>query len=408
MINIKHNKLILISLLLIIALLFMQGCKKEEIIAEETLPVVNDITFTTYNQFALELLKNSRQAEENIIISPISIGITLTMLRMGAKNATAEGIDNTLGMTYPDFDAATAQCAEIVDRLNELKGLWYETGSGLFIDEGPSIKESYAVSIENNFDILIKFMNFNSDRAEIEINDWGDEATSGRVTELVRIDELPEDLLTLLINVNALDSIWEMEFDPDNTRLMPFGISESKGVAAPTMRGKMNMKLYEDEDVTAGFLPMDGGQTLFAIIMPPEDVPLEIFLDTLSADDIELWRLIAADVNHFINMPKIDWYQVKSFKEPLSKMGAGDMFDKSLADFSNMGDGFYLGDIWQTTIVRAIENGAKPSDITAIDLTRARGNGEYFFSVNRPFLFAAIDNQTGGILMIGTMANPLR
>jgi serine protease inhibitor len=27
--------------------------------------------------------------------------------------------------------------------------------------------------------------------------------------------------------------------------------------------------------------------------------------------------------------------------------------------------------------------------------------------VDRPFLFAAIDNDTGGILMIGTMTNPL-
>ena len=64
--------------------------------------------------------------------------------------------------------------------------------------------------------------------------------------------------------------------------------------------------------------------------------------------------------------------------------------------------------MWQTTVFRAIETGTEPSNITAIDLTRAQGQGEYFFSVNRPFLFAAIDNQTGGILMVGTLTNPLK
>jgi serpin B len=84
------------------------------------------------------------------------------------------------------------------------------------------------------------------------------------------------------------------------------------------------------------------------------------------------------------------------------------MFDPKKADFSNLGNEFYLGDMWQTTVFRALETGTAESNITAIDLTRAKGNEEYFFSVDRPFLFAAIDNQTGGILMIGTMTNPLK
>ena len=49
---------------------------------------------------------------------------------------------------------------------------------------------------------------------------------------------------------------------------------------------------------------------------------------------------------------------------------------------------------------------AEPN-VTAIDLTRAKGQGEEFFSINRPFLFAVIENETGGILMTGTMTNPL-
>ena len=401
---------IILALLMITALILLPGCAKEEepVPEEELLPIVNDISFTTYNQFALELLKSTRKDEENLILSPISVGITLTMLRMGAEGDTAKGIDEVLGMTIDDYNMVITQCAQIVDRLKALSGVRYDTGIGLYLDEGPSVRESYAVMAEDNFDMDIEFMNFDDPKAEIDINDWADIATSGRVEKLVRTDGMPQDILTLLININALDCVWEMGFDPTNTRPLPFNMDDGKGVSVPMMRGKLTMNFYEDENVTAGFLPMSGRETTLAILMPPEDVTLDEFINNMQAENIELWRYISVEAENYINIPKIDRKNIISFKTILSEMGAGDMFDPKKADFSNLGNEFYLGDMWQTTVFRALETGTAESNITAIDLTRAKGNEEYFFSVDRPFLFAAIDNQTGGILMIGTMTNPLK
>ena len=65
----------LLALLLVTALILMPGCaKKEEPEPEDLLPVVNEITFETYNQFALDLLKAYRKEDENMILSPISVG----------------------------------------------------------------------------------------------------------------------------------------------------------------------------------------------------------------------------------------------------------------------------------------------------------------------------------------------
>lgn len=407
----KPKKLMntILALLIITALILTSGCgkKEEEILPEDMLPVVNDITFTTYNQFALDLLKSTREENQNIILSPISIGVTMTMLRMGAAGDTALHIDEVLGMTIDDYDLVVSQCAQIVSRLNDLSGVWYENGVGLYIDEGPSLKESYAVMAEQNFALDIEFMNFDDDRAEIDMNDWADIKTSGRVEKIVKVDGLPEDLLTLLINISAIDCKWEMEFDSTNNRPLPFNMYDGKGVAVPMMRGKLAMNFYEDENVTAAFIPMDGRETSLAIMLPPEGDMLSEFIETLTAEDIELWRYISVEAENFVNIPKIDWQQILSFKPTLTNMGVGDIFDPELANFSDLGNNFYLGDMWQTTIFRAVEGGAVESNITAIDLTRAQGQGEYFFSVDRPFLFAVIDEQTGGILMIGTMTNPL-
>jgi serine protease inhibitor len=153
----RNNKKlnIIVAILLIIALLFTQGCKKKEVVAPEpTLPVAETITYTTYNQFALDLLRNSRNSKENIMISPIAIGIIMTLLRMGAEGETGKSIENVLGMTIPDFNLATTQSAEVVKYINELKG--FDTGSAMFIDEGPTVREDYAVNVEDNFNMQFK------------------------------------------------------------------------------------------------------------------------------------------------------------------------------------------------------------------------------------------------------------
>ncbi len=400
---------ILLALLTVTALILMSGCAKEQetVPEEEMLPVVNEINMTTYNNFALDLLKSTRQADENIIISPILIGTTMTMLRMGATGTTAEQIDELLGMTINDYELVSDQCSQIVSRLDTLAGIRYETGMGLYLDEGPAIREEYAVMAEENFSLDIEFLNFSNEKTVVNINDWADIETTGLVETIITQSEINEDLLALLINVNGLDCEWEVSFDPTNTRPLPFAMYDGRSVAVPMMRGKLAMNFYEDENVTAAFIPLSGREVSLAILLPSQDQRLDEFIDALKAEDIELWRYISYEAEKYINIPQIDWQQKLSFKKVLTNMGAGSIFDEETAEFTDLGSDFYLTDMWQTTIITAVEDGEAEPNVTAIDLTRARGQGEEFFSIDRPFLFAVIENQTGGILMTGTMTNPL-
>ena len=64
-------------------------------------------------------------------------------------------------------------------------------------------------------------------------------------------------------------------------------MDDGKGVSVPMMRGKLAMNFYEDENVTAAFLPMSGRETSLAILLPPEDASsLEEFINKLTAEDI--------------------------------------------------------------------------------------------------------------------------
>ena len=245
---------ILLALFMITALILMSGCnnQQQEAEEEEMLPVVNEITLTTYNDFALNLLKNTRQADENIIISPILIGTTMTMLRMGANGNTAQQIDELMGMTITDYALVASQCAQIVSRLDTMAGIRYETGMGLYLDEGPAIREEYAVMAEENFGLDIEFLNFSGKKTVVDINDWADIETTGLVETIITQNEINDEMLALLINVNGLDCEWEVSFDPTNTRPLPFAMYDGRNVAVPMMRGRLSMNYYEDENVTCG------------------------------------------------------------------------------------------------------------------------------------------------------------
>ena len=107
----------------------------------------------------------------------------------------------------------------------------------------------------------------------------------------------------------------------------------------------------------AAFIPLSGREVSLAIILPSEDQRLDEFIDGLTAEDIELWRYISVESERYLNIPKIDWQQKLRFKSTLSNMGAGSIFDEETADFTDLGSEFYLTDMWQTTIITAVEDG---------------------------------------------------
>ena len=107
---------------MITALILLPGCAKEEepVPEEDLLPVVNEISFDHIQSICLGAFENIREkTEENLILSPVSVGITLTMLQDGSVKATQpKEIDEVMGMTIDDYNMVIDRkmCRQIVDR----------------------------------------------------------------------------------------------------------------------------------------------------------------------------------------------------------------------------------------------------------------------------------------------------
>ena len=333
-------------------------------VTPEPVPYVETISLNTFNDFAISLLKNVRNnssqtsddknltssASGNVVISPINAGVALTMFSIGALGDTKEGIQQALNLDLGDPALLTSSAKELMDSLENQQGAQFANGYTLYINEGPTVREDFAVRMEDYFKLSLNFTNFDESRLEIHLNDWASNLTnnSAPITTIFSENSLPHDTSTFMLSVSSVDCRWDVEFNLANTRTLPFTTDSGQALAVPTMRGKMTIGYYEGDDVTLGLFPLSGGQITLAIFIPPDDDTLEKFLTDFTGDDITKWRLLAYEKEKWIYLPKINFSRpnVLELSNVLGSMGASDMFNKEMADFTNLGSNFYIDDFY--------------------------------------------------------------
>lgn len=91
-------------------------------------------------------------------------------------------------------------------------------------------------------------------------------------------------------------------------------------------------------------------------------------------------------------------------------MGMSSAFDGGNADFSKIRNerDLFISRVLHKTYVKVDEEGTEAAAVTAIEMgTTSVGPGsEIYMKVNRPFIFAVREKNSGTISFIGKIANP--
>lgn len=345
--------------------------------------------------FALSFFRNVNAMagpDENIVVSPYSAGMLLSMLEAGAEGETRVELDNALnGASFGKED-------------NESDGdVVVESTNSVWISDDFSVRNRYVSLLENHYDAFITTQNF-SDPATVQaINNWCSEHTSGKITKI--IDRIGPDMVMILVNALYFNAPWASAFDEDATAEGIFhGRNGDASVPMMSRRAMYNYAEYQGARMIE--VPYEGGRYAMYLVLPPSGMPLDAILPYIGEDQYKAAMSLLKPMEVSLRMPKFKQETSLTLNQTLEKMGVRTAFT-SAADFkgiSVMGP-LKLDVVKQKCYIDVSEKGTEAAAVTSGQIRMTSLRPVVAMNVDRPFLFIIADVEDKDILFAGKIVN---
>lgn len=398
---------------------------------------------TAQNRLAYRLLQQLEKeptAEDNIVVSPASVAMALSLLELGADDKLRAAIAQALG-----FEAAGARAAQPVaaagkkppakpaakpapqaaapsapvasaggkpsddlkgllqiivdlDREKDLKGVLTLANSIVF--DPAAAPTDLAVRGLRETGAKVAVDKLASPETIRGINDWVSEKTNGLIPTIIELPPLNPGLIAL--NALYFKDKWKYPFDVSATKRGQFkGINGELDVPMMNMARHLH-RVRADERFVGVELPYMHER--FAIVlMTTKDKParageFDKVVDWLGGDGF-------APAQVEFSMPRFALNGQAELLRPLDAMGlkAGRASPSALRGFSAVPQN--ISQITQKTYIRVDEAGTEAAAVTAVLTARSAARPEKIV-IDKPFLFALRDRASGLILMAGYVGSP--
>jgi len=352
--------------------------------------------------FSIELFKKSVEKGKNTLISPVSVLLALAMTANGADNGTLKQMQTVLGKDIP------------IDELNEY--LYYYVKK---LPNGDKAKLNIANSIWFRNDLTVEkdFLQKNADyykaaafksafddRTVNEINDWVKKNTDGLIDKI--LEQIPGDAVMYLINTLLFDAEWETMYSDDKVSKGDFTAYDGSKQKAMFMNSDEHA--YLDDGNAVGFIKPYAYGYSFVALLPNEDVSIDDYIASMTGEGF--MNLIKNKEFCAVNayLPKFSVEYEINMNETLKAMGMPDAFAPDKADFTKISKsgGLYIGEVRHKTYIEINERGTRAGAATIVDLRlTAAPDKPKVVRLDRPFIYAIIDDATNLPLFIGTVTS---
>ena len=356
--------------------------------------------------FGFKLLTDlqERQPNTNIMISPLSISIALTMTYNGAVGVTQLTMAEVLEIESLDIDTVNRSNAALRNSLeNTDPKVEIAIANSIWSHQGIEFNPIFLDRNREFFGAEIGSLNFSDPHSTEIINGWVDSNTNGKIKQIVqRID--PGTLIFLIYAIYFKGN-WQKEFDKSATRDGIFYLSDGSQKQVPMMYRKGVYPHFRGENFEAARLPYGEGRASMYIFLPNRNSNLNDFIKQLNAENWSNWMSQfkeRTDDSEMI-LPRFELeYEVK-LNDALTALGMGIAFGTG-ADFSGMGTQLFISEVRHKTIIEVNEEGTEAAAVTAVVGVKSLPPA---FRVDRPFFFAIHDDTTQTILFMGIVMEPM-
>lgn len=366
--------------------------------------------------FAFELLKESNKAGyegDSLLVSPLSVMLALSMTANGAEGETLKQFEKVLGGKM-DIDSLNAQLFNYTSTLTSTEKAKFNLANAVWLTSDPSfsVNRHFISRIENTFDADIVAADMTNPTTVDEINSWVKKETFDMIDKIIDEGSLDEQTIMVLLNAIAFDAQWQNEISDKSCFEDDFNGTDGKKTVT-FMRTPGDRYLEGDNEI--GFIKnYAGGDYAFLALLPDEGIDINDYVASLSGK--EFLKICDEDFGdkYEVNtvIPHFSFDCSLSMAGVLEKMGIKDAFNPFTADFSGMGEStngtLYISDVLHKTHIELDNKGTKAAAVTGV-VVKATGISIPATVKNvvldRPFVYAIIDIQTGLPIFLGVCEN---
>lgn len=234
-------------------------------------------------EFNKELFHKLDSNNSNVIYSPFSIHIALTMTRGGAKGKTAEQMDNVLHINGEDkgfhkkYGAFLSHFESYSSEGSDSKGSHLVLANGLWGQKDYGFRGSFIKQLQYSYNSALRLVDFKNHResARWNINNWVERKTKKRIKNLVPKQSLTSDTRLILTNAIYFKGYWEAPFEPKATKEASFFLNKGEESKVHMMHQSNDFHYYEDQLLQAVDIPYKGKKISMMVILPRKKLSIE-------------------------------------------------------------------------------------------------------------------------------------
>ena len=361
-----------------------------------------------YNGCGQRLFKALARKPGNIVLSPYSIGTAMAMALAAASGETEIEMASVLGLALPRerIDSANAAVLASFNTASSATFQLHVANAVMLTKNGTQSSQDYIDVLRDDYAAEV-FRG--ADLATV--NRWVKEKTVGKIDSI--LDRLDPMAALVLLDAIYFKGRWETPFRAEATQKETFHLVNGD-IKVPTMRVRADFALAERPGYRAIRMPYAGGRASMIVVLPDGGTT-----DVVARfDDDEMRSLLAAlhgpGRSTDLALPRFKINFKAALIDAFADMGMHQAFNAKAADFSGMtgkpltGRRLAIDQIVHRAFIDVAEDGTEAAAATGISIvaTAMRPTPVETFRVDRPFLFAVIDEETGAVLFEGRVDDP--
>ena len=359
-------------------------------------------------RLAVELFQSSvlESKDENVLISPLSIQLALAMTANGANGNTKAEMEALLGgeISLEDLNEYLYSYVNNLSSAEKYKlqianSIWFRDDEGRLQVEKDFLQKNAdyygAQAYKAAFD----------DQTLKDINNWIKDHTDGMIDSI--LDQIDEDAVMYLINALVFDAEWQHVYDKSDVYKGKFTNINGTEKQVDMMHSEESVYL-QDKNAIGFMKPYSGSKYNFAVLLPNEGIDIYEYIAGLTGE--ELMETLSTPQLGMVmaTLPKFSYEYELTMNDVLKELGMPSAFSGDTADFSKMAHSsrgnIYIGDVLHKTFISVDELGTKAGAVTKVQMNdESAPMSEWVVTLNRPFVYMIIDNETKLPIFIGTV-----